>query len=47
MVATFDLGVKDQILVFAYQKKWVQTTAEMKHLQGLPHPRMTKSMNDA
>lgn len=46
MVATFDLGVNDQILVFASQKKGVQT-AEINRLQGLPHLRTTKSMNDA
>lgn len=47
MAVTFDLGVKDQILVFASQKAGVHTTAEIKLLRGLPHLRMTKSANDA
>lgn len=46
MVATFDLGVNNQILVFASQKKGVQT-AEINRLPGLPRLRMTKSVNDA
>lgn len=45
MVTTFDLGVNDQILVFASQKKAVQA-AEINGFQGLPRL-MTKSVNDA
>lgn len=47
MATPFNLRVKDQILVFACQKKWVQTTAEIKIYRALPFMKMSESMNYA
>lgn len=47
MATPFNLRVKDQILVFACQKKWVQTTAEIKICHALPFMKMSKRMNYA
>lgn len=47
MATPFNLRVKDQILVFACQKKWVQTTAEIKIFQALPIMKMSERVNYA
>lgn len=47
MATPFNLRVKDQILVFACQKKSVQTTAEIKIFQALPIMKLSKRMNYA
>lgn len=47
MAMAFNLGVKDQILVFACQMQWVQTTAELQRFQSLLGTKVSESMNDA
>lgn len=46
MATPFNLRVKEQIFVFACQKKWVQTDAETRTFKAVLFTKMSKHINN-